>query len=325
MDDSSSSFEASPSRVKIGPSELPKAREEAINALKNVASNTLWVIIALLLIVGASLATSSEFLKNYPLLHHVVRDIGIAILVAAIIAGVYETYARIRFELMLMNSFLGAVIADWSRQDIWNALKSQIIEKTVIRENFRLAMRLQPDERLAAGQMLLKMQVSYALRGLRSESMSAKIEHFLDWHFKVPGHDLPCFKSIRVGKENISLESDAFNKSGEFIYRIKVPPKDGGAIPVTSSRQEVIYFPGTHCFVLNEITKGIEICLNAIPDDIKVFITIRPHADLKYRELKLESEDDRIKIDDIVMFPGQIIEILFQPASQAPAQPDTVL
>lgn len=268
MDDTSSSFEAGTASGEPERPELPKVREEAAKALKNIASNMLWVIFALLLIAGAAFISLSSFVESYPVVHDLIRDIGIAILVAAIITAVYEWYARLRFELMLMNSFLGAVIADWSRQDIWNALKSQIIEKTVIRENFRLAIRLQPDSRLADGQMLLKMQVSYALRGLRSESMTAKIEHFLDWHFKVKGHNLPCFNSIKVGGNNIPLESNAFNKKGEFMYHVKVPAKDGETIPVTSSRQEIIYFPGTHCFVLNEITKGIEICLNSIPDDI---------------------------------------------------------
>lgn len=93
----------------------------------------------------------------------------------------------------------------------------------------------------------------------------------------------------------------------------------------TSSREEVVYFPGTHCFVLNEITKGIEICLNAIPDDIKVFVTVRPHPNLKYRELKLACGEDQIKIDDIVLFPGQIIELLFQPKEHSPAQSETVV
>jgi len=100
------------------------------------------------------------------------------------------------------------------------------------------------------------------------------------------------------------------------MYWVTVPAKDKGMVPVTTSRQEVIYFPGVNCFVLNEITKGLEICLNAIPDDVSAFVTVRAHPNLKYRELKLESADDRIKIDDIVLFPGQIVELLFQPKEQ---------
>lgn len=169
------------------------------------------------------------------------------------------------------------------------------------------------------------MQVSYNLRGLRSESMSAKIEHFLDWHFKIKDHNLPCFSGVRVGVKDIPLHSEAFNKKGEFTYWVKVPAKDSGTVPVATSRQEVLYFPGVNCFVLNEITKGLEICLNAIPDDVSAFVTVRPHPNLKYRELKLESADDRIKIDDIVLFPGQIVELLFQPKEQIAVQEDTVI
>ncbi|MGI4716983.1 MAG: hypothetical protein ACRYGO_02920 [Janthinobacterium lividum] len=293
--------------------DLPGAGEMAAKILKSFTSKMLWWIIGFLVIFGAALTIKGGQLDMSTTLHHFVRDVGIAILVGAIITAVYEAYARVRFEIMLMNSFLGAVIADWSRQDIWKALKSQIIEKAVVRENFRLAICLQPDQRLLPGQMLLKMQVSYDLRGLRSESMAAKIEHFLDWHFKIKDHNLPCFSRVRIGSKDIPLQSEAFNQQGEFSYWVKVPAKDSGSIPVTTSRQEVLYFPGVNCFVLNEITKGLEICLNGIPDDISAFVTVRTHPNLKYRELKLESADDRIKIDDIVLFPGQIIELLFQP------------
>lgn len=304
--------------------ELTRAGEMAAKTVKVAISKLLWFLIAGLLLLGSAfIATSKEI--HQPILYHLIRDIGIAILVGAIITIVYETYARVRFEMMLMNSFLGAVIADWSRQDIWNALKSQIIEKTVIRENFRLAICLQSDKRLLPGQMLLKMQASYHLHGLRSESMRVKIEHFLDWHFKVKDHNLPCFSGVRVGDKDIPLESDAFNDKGEFTYWVKVPAKERGSIPVTTSRQEVLYIPGVNCFVLNEITNGLEICLNTIPDDISAFVTVRPHRNLKYRELKLESADDRIKIDDIVLFPGQIIELLFKPKEHTTAQANTAV
>jgi len=164
--------------------------------------------------------------------------------------------------------------------------------------------------------MLLKMQVSYTLHGLRSVPMPTRIEHFLDWHFKIKDHNLPCFSEIKVDSKDIPLDSTAFNKQGEFSYVVEIPAKDKGMVWVATSRQEVVYFPGTNCFVLNEITKGIEICLTKLPEDVAAFVTIRPHKNLKYRELRLDSTDNPINIDDVIFFPGQIIELLFQPKSQ---------
>ncbi len=305
--------------------ELLTAKNAAAEALKKVASHMLWILIGVFTLAGAGFLVLHHYLDHNSVSHHVIRDIGIAIIVAAIISAVYETYARIRFELLLMTSFLGAVIADWSRQDIWNALKAQIIEKTVVRENFRIAIRLDYDKRVAQGQMLLKLQVSYDLRGLRSRRTTAKIEHFLDWHFKIKDQNLPCFSRVQVGEKQYEPGDPCFKGNGEFVCIVDVPPKDHGAVHVTSSREEVIYFPGTHCFVLNEITKGLEICLNSIPDDIILFITVRPHQGLKYRELKFASGDDQIKIDDVVSFPGQIIELLFQPKQHIDAATSPVL
>ena len=326
MNDSPASFSANIRNDEADLPELLTVTKAVSEALKNIASHMLWIIIGILALVGAATIVGVGAIgEEWMVLHHVIRDIGIAIIVAAIITAVYETYARIRFELLLMTSFLGAVIADWSRQDIWNALKSQIIEKPVVRENFRVAVRLERDPRVAQGQMLLKMQVSYDLRGLRSRSVTTKIEHFLDWHFKIKDQDLPRFSNVKIGDKKFTPTDPCFTKHGEFICSVNVPAKDHGAVSVTSSREEVIYFPGTHCFVLNEITKGLEIVLNDIPDDITLFVTFRPHPDLKYRELKLSSGEDLIKINDIVLFPGQIIELLFQPKEQEFVQPDTVV
>jgi hypothetical protein len=213
-----------------------------------------------------------------------------------------------------MTGFLGAVIADWSRQDVWEAMKSQFLEKKVIREHFRVGVPLLADDRVGPGQMLLKLNVEYELRGLRSEPTPTTIEHFLDWHFKIKGQELPRFNCVNIAGKTIPRDPKYFNDKGEFTYATNVSQYDL-PIPVTSLREEVVYFPGTHCFVLNEITKGIEICLDEIPPNIQLFVTVRPHKDLKYKELKLDSVDQHIFARNLVLFPGQIIELLFQPSA----------
>ena len=144
--------------------------------------------------------------------------------------------------------------------------------------------------------------------------METTIEHFLDWHFKIKDHELPRFNCVKVGGKIIPQEKKYFNDKGEFNYGLTVYPRNDRPILVASLREEVVYFPGTHCFVLNEITKGIEICLDEIPAGIQLFATVRPHPELKYKELKLDSVEQHIHVRDLVLFPGQIVEFLFQPA-----------
>jgi len=116
------------------------------------------IIIGLMFLTGTSLAAISHQFDESSFLFHFLRDVAIAVLVAVLIAVAYETSSRMRFEQMLMTSFLGAVVADWSRQDVWDALKSQFLEKKVIREHLRIGVRLLPNERVAHGQMLLKLR-----------------------------------------------------------------------------------------------------------------------------------------------------------------------
>jgi len=270
-------------------------------------------IIAMLLITAAAFLLSAELSSSNSLLHHIPRDIGIAALVAALIAVYYETYARLRFESALLNGFLGAVISDWSREDIWTTVKAQVIEKQVFRQNLRLVIQLCPAKALAErGQMLMKINVEYELCGLRSTSTEAQIAHFLDVHLKNKEENLPRFKSIQIDGKDIPIRDDTIDEKGRFIRTLSVPAKGRPGRKVSTERYEIIYIPGNHSFTMNEIAKGIELCMSGdIPPNLTVAAVIRPDPSTENIEFT-EASGAHFHDPNLVLLPGQTIEFIFR-------------
>jgi hypothetical protein len=61
-------------------------------------------------------------------------------------------------------------------------------------------------------------------------------------------------------------------------------------------------------FTMNEITKGVEVCLDGIPENMRVSMTIRS-AELEQVKLRAHTP---FRNDNLVLLPGQFIEFFFQ-------------
>jgi len=268
-----------------------------------------WATIAIMVTGGsAAIVMAHVYFVSAPLEHDLLRDFGIAVLVAALGAILYENYARSRFEHLLLTSFLGAVVSDWSRPDIWDVVKAQVIEKPVIRDHLRLGIELVSDPRLGSGKMLLKMRVRYSLNSLRTRPQAVTVRHFLDAHLQIKQHNLPRFDSIKIDDREIDLTATQAIKHGKFATQVTVPQKGARGVEVLSDRTEIAYVPGNHCFTMNEITKGVEVCLDGIPENMRVSMTIRS-AELEQIKLKMHVP---FKNENLVLLPGQFIEFFFQ-------------
>jgi len=282
--------------------------EEYKRVAEILVENLRWAIIGLMFLTAAPLLLYAQFgLDKHSILYDLCRDIGIAILVAVLIAIAYETYARLHFEIKLMTSVIGTLIAEWSRDDIWDEVKKQLIEKRVIREKLRINIKLYSDERLPNGQMVLALNIRYELHGLRSAPEQILIVHYLDKHLKAKGAELPCFESIAIGGKSYPVIDHV--KDGILSESVQVARKGGKPIDVVIGRKSIIYVPGIHYFTMTEITKGIELHMEEIPDELEAFFSIRPHM----ADMRLEVNPiDEVKFDDVLLLSGQGIEFLFK-------------
>jgi hypothetical protein len=280
-------------------------------AFHEVETRRLLSIVGLLAMGVLILFVAHYYLNDPPLLHDLSRDIGLAFVIASLGAALYETYARKHFELKLLTSFLDAVMGDWSHPDIWSVVKAQVIEKDVMREKLRIGLEIERDDRVGQGQMLCRICVNYALHGLKTSRERVCIRHFLDMHLQVPQHNLPRFTGISIdGEPEIKLAPPDVSSDGKFTRYIDIPARGRGGKVVASDREEVIYVPGNHCFTMTEITRGIELFIDKIPDDVRICFTIRP-ANVENVELK-RGMTGSFKDENLLLLPGQNIEFFFK-------------
>lgn len=292
---------------------MPKSAEAIYKKVvgeigKILVQNVRWFLIGIIILIATPFLLYSEFgLDKHNLWYDVFRDIGIAFVISALVSIIFETYARLRFETELMSDVSGIVISDLSREDIWQQVKEQILEKSAIREHFQTKLRLSTNEHLSPGQMVLWMETRYDLCGLRSVPAKVKVMHFNDKHLKVEQAKLPCFEYI--GIRNEPLPVDRCVKDGKFEQEIDVEPKTGNPVGILIRRKEIVYIPGITYLTMTEMTKGIKLDLEEIPDDLEAIFSIRPHVS----NVPLSTSSAiETKFDDILLLPGQGIEFLFK-------------
>lgn len=94
-----------------------------------------------------------------------VKDGGIAFVVAAIVGGIFELGARKRFQEALTSDTVHAVLGSWIGPDIWQGVNNQIIDSKALRRNFNFRFELREDhtQEFPEDSMMIWSQAEYDL------------------------------------------------------------------------------------------------------------------------------------------------------------------
>jgi hypothetical protein len=242
--------------------------------------------------------------------HDMARDIGIAFVVALVVTVIYEVYARRRYERTKFMSALQLVMDEVIHPRVWEAVRNQIIERTVIRENNQITLSLEEIAELEKSQMVLCVDYNYELRSLRSRSVSFEVQHYLDDHIQCVKSDLPRFERVEIGEENYSDNNlKEKTKSGVFSVTLPLESRDKGSLPVRTRRKEIIYVPGSYNLVMNELCTGVRINLDGIPTGIIAYVRGPNATDPVPLNVGRTVHDFQGKI----LLPGQGFEFRFTP------------
>ena len=269
-------------------------------------------------ILGASACFAlAYFLKDKShFWHDVARDVAIAFVVALVVTVIYEVYARRRYERTKFISALQLIMGEVVHPRVWEAVRNQIIERTVIRENNQITVSLKATQGLVNSQMVLSVDYNYDLRSLRSKAVPFEIQHYLDDHIECAKNNLPEFERIEIGATNYSGSTLKEKiKNGIFSASIALEPRDKGSVPVRTKRKEITYVPGSYNLVMNELCVGVRINLDKIPAGIVAHVR-GPHAT---DPASLTVEKTLIDFQDKILFPGQGFEFRFTPDVSAAA------
>lgn len=262
---------------------------------------------------------------DYSIWREIIRDIGIACLVAAVITFIFELHARSRSDLETITGVLNMTMGDVVRPDIWTEVKAQIIQSRVVRE--KMEVRITSVEPVGGpfGPAILTMHTEYDLHGLHyKKETGMTVAHDLDEH--VPGSDmtqfpqlagLPRFDYIKVGNEVVVAETPPdspapdtkYVNGGHFTYPLEIPPREQGSVHVIVRRKEIFYIPGSYNLAMGEITNGVVLHLESLPENVEASINLRPHAE----GVPLPKGWPPLKsFERSILLPGQVIEFRFR-------------
>jgi hypothetical protein len=206
-------------------------------------------------------------IKQHSISHDVLNELGIAIVIAAMVTLMYETYAREVLAKETLTRIVDSVMGDMFDTQLWDEIKKQLVRRTAVRRGLAVRLRLERDPSLPAHQAVLWMSISYRLHALREKAEAVKVYHYLDRFMHDAKADLPRFTHISVGDEVI----DPRKLHGRFAKEVDVRPWPEG-VPVIVERREIVYTPGSYSLLMSDLTAVEIIKLEDVPKGVAVEI-----------------------------------------------------
>lgn len=264
------------------------------------------VVVAL--IFGVGLMYSAARIKEHPVSHAVLNELGIAIVIAAMVTLMYETYAREVLARETLTRIVDSVMGDMFDTQLWEETKKQLVRRTAVRRGLAVRLRLERDARLPNHQAVLWMSITYRLHALREKADTVKLYHYLDRFMHDPKTDLPRFTHISVGDEVI----DPRKLHGKFAKEVDIRAWPNG-IPVVVERREIVYTPGSYSLLMSDLTDVEIVKVEEVSPGVSVEINWtldRPHPMQPFEAKPIKR----------MLLPGHAIEFRFlQDSSVGPA------
>lgn len=258
--------------------------------------------------LGVGLIYAAARFKAHDTTHDVLNEFGIAIVIAAVVTLMYETYARKALASESMTKVFEVVMGDVFDNRLWAEMRTQLLEKAAIRRAFSVRISLEPDSRLGNTRAVLWVAISYRVDALRSQTDKVKIYHYLDHFMRDDNTKLPRFTDISVGSEVI----DPRKIDVEFERELSLKEWPAG-VPIIVERREIVYMPGSYNLIMSDLTEVEIIRVENFLDDVDVDIYWTLQKPLRMKAF----EACRI---NRMFLPGHAIEFRFNRRSPPSAE-----
>ena len=302
--------------------------------MKKVKENTIVIII-----VGFGIVFISAFIHHNPdgfPWKDLVRDIGIALMVAGIISIAYEWNTRETESKLEMKSVLDRVLAAFIPDTLWNEVQSEIFTRKAFRTDMNLQIELYSDSIemggnifvIPHGQRVLKSVLSYKLKGMSSSKHHVDIVHHLDIHMKNDNLKMPRFIKALVTDENghVSSYTDKYlativnSEKGILTIPSNRCPSilfQGKGVKVEIERYEIVNAPGLYTMILPEMVipsdnnPSVVVSYNKqLNNENELSLEIETWFNTQKHNFEKEANADLWKFKSI-MLPGQGFSIIF--------------
>lgn len=295
------------------------------------------------IIVGFLIVFISAFISHNPEgfpLKDLVRDIGIAIMVAGIISLTYEWSTKETESKYEMKSVLDRVLSKFIPEVLWNEIQTEIFNRKAFRTDMEMEIELFKEFDdidgnkviLPENVRILKTRLSYLLKGMSASKHHVDIVHHLDEHMRNNQLNVPRFITAALTDENGTVTNytgknlDNIIDTGKgrlFIPSNRCPAISyhGSGVKVVVERYELVNVPGLYTMVLPEMVipsnnnNSISITLSkqtgAIDD---VGLQIETWFNTQKHNFDKDKNADKW-IFNSIMLPGQGFSLIFKPSS----------
>jgi hypothetical protein len=278
-------------------------------------------ILLVLIVAGIGFLWGSTHIDEHSVWHHLVRDVGIAFLVSALVTASYEGYLRQKVDLEKLESVLRTVAGSNIPVTVWQQIQLRLLARQVIRRGMHLKVtinRSQHEPNLCE----LGIVLEYRLVSLSKEhTLPYRIEHVLDAHLATEGVQRPIFRSFGIGATTFGIGADGkpdnadsnLTVAGDRLhYDTELAPvadamASGAGVKVSVTRNEVRSAPGSYMLIMSELTDSVTIELTDVSPDLVISVLVWPE-DFAAGGPKALAKGGSITVNQILL-PGHTIEV----------------
>ena len=273
---------------------------------------------------------------------HILRDIGIAFIVAVVVTVVYEYSTRHLEERITMLYVIDKTMAEFMPPNVWNEVKEEVLQRQRMRRNVDFEFKVLRDAKLSngkvitapAGQVILWMKYSYDLYGMTSSPLEVPIQHELGFEMWNEKLEIPRFEMLKVisdqGRTVKMYVGDELQKiyDGKGSIRlegpnsVQLPPAHlNQPVTIVSERYELVSQPGSYNVVMPELAARpsdsqeptIKVTISEVPYDLDVSLNTYYAA----HSFKQPDKSKNYWIYEKIVLPGQGFTLIVQPKSQS--------
>jgi hypothetical protein len=274
--------------------------------------------------------TKKEILKD------VLRDLGIACIVAVVVTAIYEYSTRDIEKRETVLSMIDTAMAEFLPKTAWDEVKQEILRRNRVRRNVDIEFKISRKARLSSGkyitappgQVILWMKYGYDLVAVGPGAAYEPVQHELAHEMWNEDLQIPRFEKVTIirdsGKQEDLYEGERLKRiyDGKSILLgpdvVQLPaPQLHQSVKIVSERYELMSAPGSYNLVMPELTvRGdgstdptIRVRVTELPPDLEI------RLDTYYAAHKFTPAggSDNSWVYNNLMLPGQGFSLIVKP------------
>lgn len=280
----------------------------------------LFLVLILIMSVGTILLLVANSIPPDRVWHDLLRDLGIAFWVAAIVTVVFELYTRNRHDLEVRAGVVEAAIRRVVPEAIWKEIRANVLFEDALRRNWMLAMSITEDQNLGANLLRSVSVLSYDFHNLKGRKTIARVLHWFDPDVEAVdsfGNKLPRFVQVSVGKMQYNRGNLLpYLRDNGMTLELPVELPEGTDVRIEVRMEEVIRVPDVFAWWMSYNTEGVSLDVVTAPENFR-FVLAAPH----HKERVEETTPGRRWVFAGVLLRGQGVELVSSWALESAGDP----